>query len=321
MLYPELEPYKSEFLNVSHGHRIHYQMAGNPDGIPVIYIHGGPGGGLHPGFARFFDPNLFHIIGFDQRGCGKSSPWDDLEHNTTSHLLEDIVSLRNHLGIKKWVVFGGSWGATLALLLAIKEPQCAQAVILRGTFLGRKTDIDWFLCPNGGAASLFPDYYAKFIEPISQPPSSKALCKAFMQEFQSNNEIRRTSAIRAWFQWEERLSRLTLPTNYSSVCNTPLSVMTSMAILECHYLSNDCFLEDNYILNHMDTIASIPGIIIHGRYDSICSTAASYELHNKWKNSELNIVPAAGHSTAEPGISSALCQATRQVAKFIRQNK
>lgn len=319
MLYPEIESYHSGFLDVSNRHRIHYQLAGNPDGIPVIFLHGGPGAGVPPGFARFFDPNVFKIIGFDQRGCGRSTPTHDLSNNNTSLLLQDIAALKKHLEIDSWVVFGGSWGATLALLLSISQPESVKAIILRGTFLARDQDFAWFLSPNGGAAKLYPDQYELLIKPIGPVADHRELCEKFMVEFTCNNELRRTSAIRAWFQWEERLSCLSMPVNYSTARNTPLSTMADMAMLECHYLLNQCFIEENFILDNIEAISSIPGTIIHGRYDTICSTSQAFELHKKWNNSQLNIVPAAGHSTAEPAIGAALCQATRSVAKFLKR--
>lgn len=319
MLYPEIESYYNGFLDVTHNHRLHFQLAGNPDGIPVVFLHGGPGAGIPLGFARFFDPNLYKIISMDQRGCGLSTPLDDLSNNTTQYLIDDFHSLREHLNIDKWVIFGGSWGATLGLLLAIDAPERVSAIVLRGTFLGRQQDIDWFLSPNGGAAALFPEHYLSFTKHVPNAHNTHALCQFFMSEFTSKNELRKTAAIHAWYQWEEKISCLTIPPHYSTVRNTPLNKMTNMAVLECHYLLNKCFISENYILENIAKIESIPGIIIHGRYDSICNVSQSHDLHVLWKNSELNIVPAAGHSTAEPAICAALCQAMRHVAKFLKQ--
>jgi len=319
MLYPDIEPNSTHTLPVTGGHTLYYELSGNPDGIPVIFLHGGPGGGLPKGYQRFFDPNLYHIIGYDQRGCGNSTPHGEIENNTTADLLHDIAALKKHLGIDQWVVFGGSWGSTLALLTAIDDPTSILAVVLRGTFLARQFDFDWFLAPDGGAANLFPDYYQYLLEPVGHKPNTHALCSAFFEQINDTNEIRRANAIRAWYQWEERLSRLSLPANYSSAYHAPLKEMTSMALLECHYILNNCFIEEDFILNNIDKIATIPGIIVHGRYDAICCTSGAYELHKQWPNSQLTIVPNAGHSTAEPGIATALSQATRQVAKFLKQ--
>ncbi|MBO1256952.1 prolyl aminopeptidase [Alteromonas sp. 5E99-2] len=318
MLYPEIEPYHTGFLDITNNHRMHFQLAGNPNGLPVLFLHGGPGAGLPPGFARFFDPNVFNIIGCDQRGCGLSSPQNQLQHNTTAHLISDLHSLRAHLKVDKWTVFGGSWGTTLGLLLAIDDPTTVQALILRGTFLSRERDIEWFLGPNGGAAKLFPDQYSRFIEPIQAAQSVTELCQKFIMLFNCDNELKRTQAVKAWYQWEERISRLSMPNNYSTFSNTPLTTMANIAILECHYLANNCFITENFILDNIQKIAHIPGIIIHGRYDTVCSIDQSYELHKRWENSELNIIPSAGHSTSEPGISSALIQASRQVAKYLK---
>ncbi|MFC3094851.1 prolyl aminopeptidase [Alteromonas sediminis] len=318
MLYPDIEPNSTHTLPVSGGHTLYFELSGNPEGIPVIFIHGGPGGALPKGYQRFFDPNLYFVIGFDQRGCGRSVPFGSTENNTTTDLLHDIAALKQHLNIDKWVVFGGSWGATMALLTAIDDPASTLAVVLRGTFLARQFDFDWFISPNGGAAQLFPDYYEHFVEPIGKQANTHDVCVAFYKQLKDTNEIRRANAIRAWYQWEERLSRLTLPANYSAAQHTPLKEMTSMALLECHYILNRCFIDEGYILNNIDKIAAIPGIIVHGRYDAICSTAGAFALHKQWPNSQLNIIPNAGHSTAEPGIASALVQATRQVAKFLK---
>ena len=318
MLYPEIEPNSIHELPVTGGHVLHYELSGNVEGIPVLFLHGGPGGGLPNGYQRFFDPNLYHIIGFDQRGCGQSTPHGSLENNTTADLLSDINALKEYLNIDKWVIFGGSWGATLALLTAIQDPKSVLAIILRGTFLAREQDIDWFLAPHGGAAKLFPDYYQSFLNPVGETESTFTLCNTYKQKLNSEDEIQRANSIRAWYQWEERLSRLTLPANYSLAHHTPLKDMTSMALLECHYLANKCFLAENFILKNIAVLSDIPGIIIHGRYDAVCSCSQAFELHQNWPNSEITIVANAGHSTAEPGISAALTQATRQVARFLK---
>lgn len=319
MLYPEIEPNSVNTLAVSGGHQLYYELSGNPAGIPVLFLHGGPGCGLPLGYQRFFDPNIYHIIGFDQRGCGRSTPHGDTSNNTTADLLSDIQQLKAHLGIKKWVLFGGSWGTTLALLTAINQPDDISALVLRGTFLARKQDFDWYLAPQGGAASLFPDAYTAFIKQVGSKSSVAAICQAYSELLNGSNELKRTSAIRAWYQWEEKISRLSVPSNYSTINLAPLKEMTSMAKLECHYISNSCFLSENAILANINKIASIPGILIHGRYDAICSLSAAHTLHQHWQNSELNIIPNAGHSTAEPGIANALTQATRQVARFVKQ--
>ncbi len=319
-LYPDTGSFHSGMLDTGDGHTLYYEQSGNPDGIPVLFIHGGPGAGLSPSYTRFFDANRYHIIGFEQRGCGRSTPFGSLDNNTTWHLLDDIQRLRCYLGIDKWVVFGGSWGATLALLSAIGAPEHVRGIILRGVFLGRKADRDWFLSPSGGAAQLFPEHYANFADHIDSSDSD-SICAWYQQAFsEQTNDVQRLSALKRWYLWEERLSRLTLPAGTGDVtAHYPVQLMTSLAKLECHYLSNHCFIEENYILDNIDKINHIPGTIVQGRYDVICKMEAAYTLSKSWDNAELQVVPDAGHSTSEPGIGYALCRASREMARFLRE--
>ena len=309
-------------LDTKDGHTLYYEQSGNPDGIPVLFIHGGPGAGLSPSYTRFFDANRYHIIGFEQRGCGRSKPFGSLQNNTTQNLLSDIQLLRTHLGIAQWVVFGGSWGATLALLTAIDRPESVKGLILRGVFLGRQQDRDWFLSPGGGAAQLFPDHYAAFTSNIPSPTTEK-VCDWYREAFsQNNNDVKRLAALKRWYLWEERLSRLTLPPGTGDItAHYPVQLMTTLALLECHYLTNHCFIEENFILDNIDSIKHIPGTIVHGRYDVICKMEAAYALNQAWHNSELQIVADAGHSTSEPGIGFALCRASRDMARFLREQQ
>ncbi len=319
-LYPDIGCSDSGFLKTDDGHSLYYEVSGNPDGIPVLYLHGGPGAGLSPNYKRFFDANRYRIIGFEQRGCGRSKPFGSLENNTTQHSLADIQQLRRFLGIDKWVVFGGSWGATLALLTALDDPDAVSGLILRGVFLGRQQDRDWFLSPNGGAAQLFPDFYEQFIDRIPEPLSSESICEHFRAEFNAPSEVTRLSALKRWYVWEERLSRLSLPPGTGDITSHyPIALMTSLAKLECHFLSHHCFIPENYILDNINTISHIPATIVHGRYDMICKSDAAYSLHKVWENSDLLVVPDAGHSTSEPGIAYALCRATRDMSRFIRE--
>lgn len=321
-LYPDSTSFNNGKLNTDDGHTLYYEQSGNPDGIAVLFIHGGPGAGLAPSYTRFFDANRYHIIGFEQRGCGRSTPFGSLKNNTTQHLLDDIQRLRTHLGIEKWVVFGGSWGATLALLTAIDKPEVVAGLILRGVFLGRQEDRDWFLSPSGGAAQLFPDHYAAFTSDIATA-TSETVCNWYQQAFSdTSNDVKRLAALKRWYLWEERLSRLTLPPGTGDVtAHYPVQLMTSLAMLECHYLTNRCFIEENFILDNIQRITHIPGTIVQGRYDVICKMQAAYALHQAWQNSELQIVPDAGHSTSEPGIGFALCRATRDMARFLREQQ
>lgn len=319
-LYPDIGCYSSGYFDTSDGHRLYYEESGNPDGYPVLYLHGGPGAGLAAGYRRFFDANRYRIIGFEQRGCGRSQPHGDLTTNTTQHTLQDITQLREILGISKWTLFGGSWGATLALLAAIDAPQTVSGIILRGVFLGRQEDRDWFLSESGAAATLFPDHYDVFTAGVPRPCTTENVCRFYQAQFASADEVQRMAAIKRWYVWEERLSKVSLPPGTGELTSHyPIGLMTSLARLECHYLINHCFLPEGFILDNIDKIAHIPGVIVHGRYDVICSTRGAYTLHKAWPNSSLQVVQEAGHSTSEPGIGFALCRATRDMSRYLKE--
>lgn len=318
-LYPDIGCYYSNYLHTADGSALYFEQSGNPQGIPVLYIHGGPGAGLAPHYKRFFDTNRYRVIAFEQRGCGRSKPFGSLVNNTTDHTLADINALREHLNIDQWVLFGGSWGATLALLSAIQQPHTVLALILRGTFLGRQEDREWFLGPQGGGATLFPEHYDMFIADIPEPTDCDAICRWYEQAFNQTDTNERLLALKRWYVWEERLSRLSLPPGTGDITtHYPLNLVTSLARLECHYLLNHCFIAENYILDNINQISDIPGIIVHGRYDVICPTRSAWQLHKAWKSSELDIVPDAGHSTSEPGVALRLCRATREMSRFIK---
>lgn len=306
-------------LDVGQGHSVYFELSGNPKGTPVLFLHGGPGAGLPANYRRFFNPEHYWIIGFDQRGCGKSKPFASLEHNTTEHLVADIEQIRQFLGISTWLIFGGSWGSTLGLVYAIQHSQSVLGLILRGTFLAREQDTEWFLCPNGGAANLFPEQYQQFSLHAGEARSPQAICDAYYDIFNQANELRQAQALKAWYAWEERISRLVLP-QASRIDATQFHLVKSLALLECHYLKHHCFIDENYILDNIHKISDIPATIVHGRYDMICKLEAAYSLHQRWRNSELRIIPDAGHSTLESGLMSALCQATEQFARFIRKS-
>lgn len=321
-LYPDVTCYQSGFVDVGNGHSLYFEQSGNPDGIPVLFIHGGPGAGLPPNYKCFFDNQRYRIIGYEQRGCGRSQFHHATHHNDTWLNVNDINTLREHLGIDRWLLFGGSWGSTLALLSALKHPNHAYGLILRGVFLARQTDRDWFLSPQGCAAQLFPEHYRKFTKDIAPPLTSESICSHYHQVLSEHNEVRRHSALKRWYQWEERLSRLALPPGTGeSIGQYPLSLVTSLATLECHFLLNKCFMEENYILDNISKIKDIPGTIVHGRYDMICKTEAAESLHRAWPSSQLQIIPDAGHSTSEPNIAYALCRATRDMSRFIQESK
>ncbi|QCZ92341.1 prolyl aminopeptidase [Salinimonas iocasae] len=318
-LYPDIGSYASGYVKTADDCELYYEQSGNPDGIPVLYLHGGPGAGLSPNYRRFFDANRYHIIAFEQRGCGRSRPFGSLEGNTTQNTLRDIETLRQKLNIERWVLFGGSWGATLALLAAIKNPQSTLGVIVRGVFLGREEDRKWYLEPCGGGAQLYPEHYEVFVEGIDEPLTVETICQNYQQQFDDKNEAVRLAALKRWYVWEERLSRLYLPPGTGDITtHYPLSLVTCLAKLECHYLLNRCFIEENYILNNIHKIAHIPGAIVHGRYDVICKTEAAWQLHKAWSQSDLHIVSGAGHSTSEGGIALKLCSATRDMSRALQ---
>ena len=321
-LYPDVTCYQNGFIDVGSGHSLYFEQSGNPNGIPVLFVHGGPGAGLPPNYKCFFDSNKYRIIGYEQRGCGRSTPVASTSNNDTANNVNDINVLREHLGISQLLLFGGSWGSTLALLYAIKYPQRVTGLILRGVFLARQQDRDWFLSPQGCAAQLFPEYYRKFTKDIPEPITTAAVCDFYSQAVHSNNEVLRHAALKRWYQWEERLSRITLPPGVGDcTSHYPMQLVTCLATLECHFLSNKCFIPENYILDNIDKIRHIPATIIHGRYDMICKTEAAEMLHKAWPQSQLQIIPDAGHSTSEPSIGYALCRATRDMSRFLRESK
>lgn len=293
------------------GHHIYFELSGNPHGIPVLVIHGGPGAGLPSNYTDFFDLTAYHIIGFDQRGCGRSTPYLSLCNNTTQDLLADITRLREHLGIAQWILFGGSWGTTLALLAAINEPATVSGLILRGIFLARNEDFNWFLAPDGGAAQIYPDAYQHFIAGISMPNSLAAVLAYYSDCFNSDDEKRYQQAAWRWYRWEEAIAKVHAPPE-TMMPLVPHPVMISLAVLEWHYVVNRCFIDENEILNNVNRLAEIPGKIIHGRCDTVCKPQGAHLLHHHWPASELILVNGAGHSTTEPGIAMALREATHQ---------
>lgn len=297
--------YDHQTIEVSNGHKLYLEQSGNPQGIPIIYMHGGPGAGLGKNYQWPFDPLKYRVIGVDQRGCGRSSPFGDIKNNTTQLLVADFELIRKLLGIDKWIVFGGSWGSTLALIYSIQYPQFVISMVLRGVFLARKEDFDWFLLPSGCAAQIYPEEYEKFSTHISDTSSSEVVCKQFINLFQSNQASKKVAALKSWFDWEGYISRLIAPNVIMSDLSTDKQIK-SLALLECHYLLNNCFIEQNYILNNISKIGDIPCHIVHGRYDMVCKLEAAYSVHKALPQSTLQIVNNAGHSMSEQGIANAL---------------
>ncbi|WP_166425382.1 prolyl aminopeptidase [Paraglaciecola sp. 20A4] len=319
-LYPAIKPFSSEMLPVDNGHSLYIEQCGNPKGIPVLFLHGGPGAGLFSHYRRFFDPQKYWIIGFDQRGSGQSTPFGSIESNTTQDLLRDINQIREYLGVQQWVLFGGSWGATLALLAAIDHPETVKGLVLRGSFLARREDFDWYLDNKGGAAQLFPDYYEEFTQPADGALTTDALVDGYYDLFTGSDEVHKMAAIKAWCLWEARISRLHCKMQDDElVPNVHRGI--SLAVLECHYIKHQCFIEPNYILDNIHKINHIPATIIHGRYDCVCKIQGAYALNQAWPASQLTIVPESGHSANEPKISAALCLAANAMANFIKENE
>lgn len=305
--YPEIEAYQSAHLKVSDLHSIYYEQAGNPNGKPVVFVHGGPGGGVDPSMRRFFDPKKWRVILFDQRGCGKSLPFSELKDNTTWDLVDDMEKLRKELKIEKWTVFGGSWGSTLALSYAIMHPEKVKELILRGIFLLRKKEIDWFY--QEGASYIFPDAWDKYLAPIPVDERND-LVRAFYKRLTSPDKNTRSEAAKAWSVWEGSTSKLFLdPTFVERFGGDEFA--DAFARIECHYFMNKGFFkEDGWILNNVDKIRHIPAWIVQGRYDVVCPAVSAHELHKAWPESKLHIIPDAGHSASEPGIKSKLIEAT-----------
>jgi proline iminopeptidase len=297
--------YHYQTIDVSGGNQLYVEQSGNPQGIPVIYMHGGPGAGLCKSYQWPFNPLKYRVIGVDQRGCGRSTPFGDTNNNTTQLLVEDFETIRQHLGIVQWVVFAGSWGSALALIYAIQYPKFVISMVLRGVFLARKADADWFLADSGGAAQVYPDAYEAFSRHINDTSSSDAVCKQFVSLFRSNDHNIRAAALTSWFDWEGCISQF-IAQNVMMSDSSPDKKIRSLALLECHYLLNKCFIEENYIMDNIANIKDIPCHIVHGRYDMVCKLEGAYSLHKSLPQSTLKIVDNAGHSMSELGIGTAL---------------
>ena len=310
-LYPEIKPYARHQLAVDHPHELYVDESGTPDGLPVLFVHGGPGAGCDEASRRWFDPNVYRIVTFDQRGCGRSTPHASLDRNTTWDLVADMERIRERLGIEKWVLFGGSWGSTLALAYAQTHPERVHALILRGIFLCRPQEISWFY--QAGASRLFPDYWEDYLAPIPAEERDD-LVGAFYRRLTGSDQIAQMHAAKAWSVWEGRTATLR-PNNQVIERFSDAQRALSIARIECHYFVNNAFLEEDQLLRDMHKIAHIPGVIVHGRYDVICPLDNAWALHQAWPNSELLIIRDAGHAAGEPGITDALVRATGQVAR------
>ncbi|MFJ4651514.1 prolyl aminopeptidase [Nocardia sp. NPDC088792] len=310
-LYPPIEPYDQGMLDVGDGQRIYWEVSGNPDGKPVVFLHGGPGGGTAPFHRRFFDPEAYRIVLLDQRGCGRSTPHiadgASLEHNTTWHLVRDIETLRTHLGVERWQVFGGSWGSTLALTYAQTHPDRVTELVLRGIFLLRRKEIDWYY--NGPAGYVYPDEWEKFLAPVPESDRGSDLVEVYHRLLHSPDAQLATDAAVAWSTWEGATSSLLPQPDRVAETADPRFAL-AFARIENHYFVNHGFLDDGQLLRDIDRIAHIPGVIVQGRHDIVCPAVSAWDLHKAWSNSELHLVPDAGHAAAEPGITHHLVEAT-----------
>ncbi len=306
-LYPDIEPFDSGHLKVSEIHEIYYEQCGNPQGKPVVFLHGGPGGGISPDYRRYFNPAIYRVVLFDQRGSGKSTPHASIDENTTWHLVADIERLREHLGIRTWQVFGGSWGSTLALAYAETHPDRTAELVLRGIFLCRPKEIRWLY--DEGASELFADIWEEYVKVI--PVEERGdMVSAYHRRLTSDDEAVRLAAARAWSIWEGSTSKLFFDPEMIEKFAEPEFAL-AFARIECHYFMNNCFFDsDNYLLEHIGAIRSIPGVIVQGRYDVVCPMSSAWDLHRAWPEAQLHIIPDAGHSISEPGIIDALVTAT-----------
>jgi proline iminopeptidase len=309
--YPAIRPYATHELPVEEPYTLYFEESGSPDGVPIIVVHGGPGAGSNPDQRRFFDPNVYRIILFDQRGCGRSTPVGCLENNTTQHLIADMEAIREYLKIDKWVLFGGSWGAALSLLYAQAHPDRVLGMILRSVLLANQADRHWFF-KEGGASRIYPYYWEEFAG-VLKPSERENLLQTYSERLDNKNELIRMKAAKAWSLWHRRCATM----NPLPSANAYSAGTMRLARLECHYFVNNCFIEENQILDNMKLIKHIPGIIVHGRYDMITPVDNSYKLERVWKKAEVDIVRDAGHASSEPALTDALIKATEKMAKLV----
>jgi proline iminopeptidase len=316
-LYPPIHPFHKAHLRVSALHELYYEESGNPKGKPVVFLHGGPGGATDPAMRRFFDPKGYRIVLLDQRGCGASRPHAELRENSTWDLISDLETLRAHLGLERWMVFGGSWGSTLALAYAQRHPERVTELVLRGIFLLRRSELEWFYQDPLGAGSIFPDLWERFLAPI--PPEERGdLMQAYYRRLTSENAATRGTAARAWTTWEGATSFLRANPAYVAKFDNP-DYAAAFARIEAHYFVNRGFMDsDDQLLRDIELIRHIPAVIVQGRYDIVCPMRSAWDLHRAWPEAELRIVPDAGHSAFEPAITRELVAATDRLLRRSR---
>lgn len=311
ILYPEIKPYKRHQFKVSDLHELYVDEAGNSAGTPVLFVHGGPGAACDSSSRRYYDPAVYRIITFDQRGCGRSTPHAELAENTTQNLIADMEAIRQYLNIDKWVLFGGSWGSTLSLLYAQQYSDRVLALILRGVFLCRQRDFDWLY--KAGANRVFPDYWEEFVKFIPEDERDE-LVSAYYSRLLGDDELARMSAAKHWSAWEGSCSKLRPSSETLAKFTKPHNAL-ALARIETHYFVNQGFIAEDQILKNMSIIEDIPGRIVHGRYDMVCPLDNACAVHRLWPASELHIVRDAGHSASEAGTVDALIRATQDIAK------
>ena len=306
LVFPEIEPHENGLISTRAGHDFYYEVCGNPEGKPVLVLHGGPGSGCNPGQRRFFDPGHYRIVLFDQRGCGRSQPAGLVSENTTQDLIGDIERLRLHLNVDQWLLFGGSWGSTLALAYATTHPQSVRGMILRGIFMARPSELHWFMYES---RTFFPEAWEKLTTPLRPHERTDILNAYHRRVFDNGDYSSSVAAARTWGEFEGSIISL-LPA--PSGTPAPDELVLARARVQLHYLINDCFLRDNPLLDRINTIRHIPAIIVHGRYDMVCPIISAYELHKAWPEADFQIVPDAGHAAFETGTATALISAAER---------
>ncbi|MBL95242.1 MAG: Proline iminopeptidase [Alphaproteobacteria bacterium MarineAlpha3_Bin5] len=311
-LFPPVEPYRRGVLPIGEGHKMYWEQTGNPEGFPALFLHGGPGAGSAPRDRQFFDPKHYRIILFDQRGAGNSIPYASIFANTTKHLIRDIETLRQHLEIDRWLLFGGSWGATLALAYGVQYPERCAGLVLRGIFLGSKSEIKWFLSKMG---YIFPEAARKFYEFLPKN-ERKDLLENYYEKLVSSNEQIYGPAATAWAAYENACSRLVL-TKKTSNAHKKMVNELALSRIEAHYFMANCFFPDNYLLDSICNLRHVPSIIVHGRYDIICPIQIAFNLSERWPEAKLVVIPDAGHSAMEPATRAALVNATEKMKDYV----
>jgi proline iminopeptidase len=311
MLFPAIEPYHHGTLDTGDGHQVYWELCGNPAGKPAVFLHGGPGSGCSPVHRQLFDPALYNILLFDQRGCGRSKPHASLENNTTWHLVDDMERLRTEIaGAEKWLVFGGSWGSTLALAYAQAHPGRTAALILRGIFTVRRSEVQWYY--QHGASELFPDLWEEYLSPI--PPEERGnLVQAYHRRLTGTDPAEQLRAAKAWSRWEDSTITM-LPSARHQQSHSADQAALAFARIENHYFVNDGFMQEGQLIRDAHKLRNIPGVIVQGRYDVCTPVRTAWDLHRAWPEAQIHIVPDAGHAFDEPGILSRLIEATNRYA-------